>query len=263
MMEFGKIDDPVDASFKAWSDEPEGLGKKCADLALSFTGLVFLPATVAKILHDQFLPDSRFARIEYLFTAIRSKLKDLDAKTESRFQSLESQVEEVKSAKKSIQSKIETPQFEEAVRVACEESARATSVEKVDQFAQILVGSLTPTPWQGPPQDVATMVRDIAQLGPIDLLVLRELEIAFRNIGGSNFNLSNQYTENMQSLRNAITRSALHPDDFYSTCSRLSGFGLALEEVRNPSRMEFWERCFRPTHRGVMPMAYLKGANPS
>jgi hypothetical protein len=36
-----KIDDPIDASFEAFLEEPEGMGRKFTDLALSFTGLVF------------------------------------------------------------------------------------------------------------------------------------------------------------------------------------------------------------------------------
>jgi hypothetical protein len=51
-----RIDDPIDASFEAFPEEPEGLGRKFGELALNFSGLVFPPAAVLKILTDQFLP---------------------------------------------------------------------------------------------------------------------------------------------------------------------------------------------------------------
>jgi hypothetical protein len=71
MTDSGRIDDPVEAAFEAWPAEPADLGKKCAEVALSFSGLVFLPARVLKILKDQFSPDSRFARVNYLLEALR------------------------------------------------------------------------------------------------------------------------------------------------------------------------------------------------
>jgi hypothetical protein len=64
MAEFGKIDDPVDASFGAWPEESGDLGKKASELALSIGGLGFPPAKVFRILKDQFANPSRFARIE-------------------------------------------------------------------------------------------------------------------------------------------------------------------------------------------------------
>jgi hypothetical protein len=78
-----------------------------------------------------------------------------------------------------------------------EEAARAIDLQKIDQFASILIGSLTPEPWYGPAEDVATMIRNVAQLGQTDILVLRELEIAFQDVGWPNFNLVNGYTGNM------------------------------------------------------------------
>src|SRR5713101_4102122 len=100
----GKIDDPVDKSFEAWPEEQGGLGKKASELALSFGGLVFPPAKVLKILRDQFAGPSRFARIEYLFNAIRMQLKIL-----------ESQNPRARGQLAAIEEKLETPQFSEAV----------------------------------------------------------------------------------------------------------------------------------------------------
>src|SRR5438445_56964 len=74
-----RIDDLMDAAQKAWLDEPEGLGKKFSELALSLSGLVFSPFAITKILKDQFLPDSRFKRIKCLLEAVHIWLRALDS----------------------------------------------------------------------------------------------------------------------------------------------------------------------------------------
>lgn len=248
----------MDASFDAWSESAPGLGTKFGELAQSFTGLVFLPAKVLKILKDQFSPESRFGRVLYLLEGLRIGLKRLESETEKKFADAGDQGAKLREQMTSLQSRIETPQFEEAVAIACEESTRATNLEKAGQFASILVGSLTPEPWYGPAEDIGRMIRDLAQLGEIDILILRELETTFEGAGGPNLNGVNDYTGRMPQLRQAITRSKLHPDDFYAVCSRLAGFGLALQEERNNSRMDLPERCFRPTHRGKTLLFYLR-----
>lgn len=64
MSEFGKIDDPVDASFEAWPEEPRDLGQKAGDLALSFSGLDLstVPATAASSGPEVRVADKRLAR---------------------------------------------------------------------------------------------------------------------------------------------------------------------------------------------------------
>lgn len=259
MTESGRIDDPVDASFEAWPDEPEDLGKTFRDLALSFSGLFFDPAAVLKILKDRFLPNSRSARVVYLLEGIRIKLDHLESDTKARFEGVASQVEELRKTMQSFQSKLEKPMFEEAVAVACEEAVRATNLQKINQFASILVGSLTPSAWSEPDEDVATMIRDIGQLGENDIRVLQLLKSAFSRIleGHPNLNVPSAFTENFDLLREALRESGIHTDDFYSSCARLLGFGLALEEVRSGPRMELYDRCFRPTRRGMALLAYL------
>lgn len=246
-----KIDDVVDASFDGWPNDGAGIEKTASDLALSFAGLTFLPAQVIKILSDQFAPARRFSRIEYLFTSIRLKLKQLESE-------ISKADTEFRKKLGDIQERIETRQFERAVAIAAEEAARGADEKTIDRLASVAVGALKPEAWWGPPEDVSTLIRDIAQLSDTDILVLRELSVAMANVGGPNFNLVNGYTGNMQQLRDAIKRTELHDDDFYAVCSRLTGFGLAMEEARNVSRMAPHERCFRPTHRGVTILGYLE-----
>ena len=240
----GKIEDPINASYAAFPDEPDGLGKTFADLTLSFSSLVFSPAAIAKILKDQFGTSSRFKRVEYLLDGFRLGIKGL-----------ESQVGSDREKMKEIQSQIEAPRFQEAVAAACEEAARGSSEKKVVRLAAILTGSLLPGKgnWADPDADLSAIIRDLAQLGDQDLRALGILRTAFAVVitGLPNLNDPNQFTERMQDYRTAIAQAQIQPEDFYGSCSRLSGFGLAIEVLRNPGRMEIHEYCYRPTRRGL------------
>ena len=55
-MTFGKMDDPVEASFEAWQPDSTNLGERLSNLALSLTGIKFVPAKLFQILRDQFAP---------------------------------------------------------------------------------------------------------------------------------------------------------------------------------------------------------------
>jgi len=244
----GKIDDPIDASENAWPDEPEGLGKKFADLALSFLGLVLPPATIVKILEDQFLRENKAARIKYLFDAMAIKLKDVEAKCAGSREKLTE-----------IKARLEEPAFQRAVATACEEAARANDLERIKRFALVLASSPTPGKWSTDGDDIATFIRDLSQLGERDIQVLERLSMAFGNLVLNNPALtdSSVFTMNNQGLENVITQQGLHRDDFYSACGRLVGFGLAIEEPWPPVHTQPHGRCIRPTRRGLSLLHYL------
>jgi hypothetical protein len=248
MTEFGKIDNPVDASFEAWPEDSGGLGKKASELALSFTGLAFTPARVLKILKDQFSNSSRFARIEYLFGGIRLQLKIL-----------ESQIGNAREQMTAVQEKLETEQFSEATSVATEEAARTPSSKKIDQFAAVLVGSLTRDQWSDPNEDISVLIRDIAQLGEKDLRALTILRSVHSSAISTYPNLidPDPFSRETPALKRAIASAGIHFDDFLSTCERLRGFGLAAEVVRNTTQLAPNEYCFRPTRRGLAVLDYL------
>lgn len=244
----GKIDDPVDASFEAWPEEPGGLGKKANELALSFGGLMFPPARVWKILKDQFAGPNRFARIEYLFVAIRMQLKILESQNTSNRERL-----------LAVEGKLETPQFSEAVSAACEEAVRATNTKKIEHFASVLVASLTPNQWADPGEDIGVMIRDIAQLGDRDMKVLSMLETVHVSAITSSPNLyePDAFSRETAALMRDVRSSGIHSDDFLSTCERLRGFGLAVEVLRNTAHMAPHDYCYRPTRRGLAVLSYL------
>ncbi|GEM_PF-2770901 len=249
MADSGKIDNPVDAAFEAWPADPENIGDKVRELALAFGGLFFPPLDAFKILMDQFSISSRFARVEYLFGAVRTQL-----------QILESQIGENQERVKAIQDRIQSAAFREATAVACEEAARAINVRKIDELAAVLIGPLTPNQWADPGEDIGVMIRDIAQLGDKDLKVLATLKTVHSAALSAtpNLNDADSFSRETTALKKAVAKSGVHPDDFLSTCERLRGFGLAAEVPRNSAHMAPNDFCYRPTRRGLAVLTYLE-----
>jgi hypothetical protein len=250
-MTSGKMDDPVEASFEAWQPDSPNLGERLSNLALSFTGITFPPAKLWQILKDQFDKGSRFERIEYLFAGLRLG-----------FQSVQSEIGEVAEQVKAVNVKLEGEPFGEAVSVACEEAARAASNKKIEQMAAVLVGYIgtTPSAWAAPDEDIATMIRDLAQLGDRDIQVLGMLATVHASAVAHTPNLQDpqQFSKETPRLKTAIADSGIHRDDFLSTCERLRGFGLGAEVLRNTSHMGPEDFCYRPTRRGLVLLDYLK-----
>jgi hypothetical protein len=248
MYEFGKIDNPVDASFEAWPEEPGGLGKKFGEIALAFEGFAFPPAKLWKILKDQFATPNRIARIEYLLNGVRLGLKFIDSEIAGDHDWL-----------RAIQERLEGPQFSEAVAVACEEASRATNEKKICQFAAVLVGSVRGSQWADLNEDIPNLIRDIGQLGETDIKVLSILKKVHSSAIATAPNLyePDAFSRETPTLNQAIGVSQLHRDDFLSSCERLRGFGLSAEVLRNTSQMAPHDFCYRPTRRGLAVLDYL------
>jgi hypothetical protein len=247
-MTSGKIDNPVEASFEAWPPDSANFGERASDLALNVVGISFGPAELFQLLKDQFAVGSRYKRIEYLLNGFRLG-----------FQAIRSEIEDRVAQ---VNAKLEGEPFRAAVAVACEESARATSKKKIEQMAAVLVGYVHPTPstWAAPGEDVATMIRDLVQLGDKDILVLGVLATVHASAISHTPNLHdpNAFSAETPTLKTKIAESGIHPDDFLSTCERLRGFGLAAEVLRNTSHMGPQDFCYRPTRRGLLLLDYLK-----
>jgi hypothetical protein len=248
-----KIEDPVETSFSAWPVEPSNLGDRMASVALSLVGIKFVPAKIVQILRDQFAPGARFQRIEYLFDGLRLGFKQVEAEMGG-----------VSHRVEVVNKKLEGEQFREAVAVACEESTRAVNYKKIEQMAAVLVGYIKPTGsnWADPEDDVASLIRDLAQLSDRDVQALQILAKVHSTAISQMPDLGDphQFSKETKNLLKASSESGFHRDDFLSTCERLRGFGLGAEVLRNTSHMGPEEFCYRPTRRGLVLLDYLKGA---
>jgi len=111
-------------------------------------------------------------------------------------------------------------------------------------------------------QELATYLRDLAQLSLEDVRMLRILRdvnaSAIRTY--SNLHDPNPFTQNFASFKTQIAELKIHPDDALSTCARLAGFGLAVEAARNTSFQAPGEHCYRPTKRGLYVLTLLQAA---
>jgi hypothetical protein len=239
----GRIDDPIDASYAAWPDEWEN---QLADVALASISPIFEPAHLLHSLSELFSNKSRTDRISYLLAGFRLKVRELD----SRVGELE---------RENIKAEVDSPQFKEALFLAIEETSRTLNEKKVNRYASILAHSLMPEEQVDLSIDLSTLIRDVSQLGDQDIRVLSILRSIYANVMAQQPNVHdpNPYTEKIGEFRHAIVDSRLHSDDFRAICERLSGFGLAAEVLRNPSRMNFNDFCYRPTHRGLKLLTLL------
>jgi len=94
MREDGKIDSPVDAAFEAWPDKPGDVGEKAKEVALAVGGAFFPPLEVFRILKEQLSIEERFARVEYLFGAVRTQIGMIESeskKDRDRLQALQNE----------------------------------------------------------------------------------------------------------------------------------------------------------------------------
>jgi hypothetical protein len=245
MTQFGRIDDPLDASFAAW---PEEESNRADETALTVGELLSHLVTLGVVMRDRFLSKNRAERFNYLLRGVRLKFIEL----EKRLGGAEEQI-------KAVCTKVASLEFQEAAAAAAEESIRATNLQKIDQFSSILVGSADPTMVADSPADAAVLIRDVAQLTSMDIQVLHHLEEAYGHLFPTypNVHDPNVFTEKFQDFKDAARRSGLHPEEFQSVCERLRGFGFVAEVLRNTSRMAPGDYCYRPTRRGLKLLRLL------
>jgi len=246
-----RFDDPLENSELVWPDEAEN---ELGELALGVSSALFPPAAVFKAFKDRFDQRNREGRAKYFFKALVLKLGTLEREVAASTARLTE-----------IQQRTESREYKEAIYVAAEESIRTASSEKVHEFVSVLVGSLKVNQWAEPNEDIAAMIRDIAQLGERDLKVLRMLETVHATAISTAPNLyePDPFSRETAALMRDIKSSGIHSDDFLATCERLRGFGLAAEVLRNTSHMAPHDYCYRPTRRGLAVLSYLDGASCS
>jgi hypothetical protein len=223
------IDDPYEAIEKQYKDEADPLFEKIMEVVGQFepfTGAV-------NFIRKQFSKEAAVARISALL------------------QQLVSDIQRDQKAIEKINRKMESPEAAETMLAAINETIRTTDLEKIKRFAAILGYTFTSerrTSWD----DAAAYIRDIAQLGDRDIQALQILYSVQKDLFlGRNLALKpNSYTEKNNEVLKLADESGMPRDEFYSRCSRLNGFGLAIEVQRNEARIAPEDHCFRITTRG-------------
>jgi len=203
---------------------------------------------------DYFSKKATNERLEALIEAVNEKTEHLAER-----------VEDCAEAIADIQSRRESPGFAAAFREACVQTLFATEQTKIRRFGTLLGGSLHAKDWVEISGDLTSFIRAIAQLGEKDIKALKLLEAVFLDVIKvyPNMHDPNPFTERAAELLKAARQDGFHPDDFYSYCRRLEGFGLAMEVPRNPSRMAPGDYCFRPTRPGLNLLSLLANREPN
>lgn len=240
-------DDPIDRLLNDPVEDSGGLGTEFGEATLAIFSIYFPYAGLAKVFYDQFSKVKRDSRIKEMLSDLQKAIENIKSTHAAD--------------NRAIQSYLEGPKFRQAFLTACEETLRATDAKKVKQFIAVLAGSVTPNEWSGKDEDFATLIRDLSQLGERDIQVLQVLSFAFKGLMGqpsSQIPEEFLFTNNHESLEREIAKQPLGRDDFYSTCCRLIGFGLAIEEPWPMTRSQPHGRCVRPTRRGLSLLDYLQ-----
>jgi len=148
--------------------------------------------------------------------------------------------------------------FKKAVQVLMEESLRAPTEERAVLLAKAAAHGCFPNHENKHRQeDLASYIRDLAQLGEDDVQMLRLLRNAYKDVFKNDPSLRdpNRFTQHNDSFKHAADKLNIHPDDRLALGARLSGFGLAFEGV---AQME--GHFFRPTRRGFYLLSLLEAA---
>jgi hypothetical protein len=174
------------------------------------------------------------------------------ARFEAFIQELRNQVYRLEAQGRLLKERVESPEFQETLIAAMNETARTTDRERTKRFALIVSGSLDKSRTMKSWDDAAAYIRDLAQLGERDIQALEILYAVQKDLflGKSHPLDPNTYTAKNNDVLELAYQSSMPPDEFYSRCARLNGFGLAIEVQRNDTRVSPGDHCFRLTTRG-------------
>ena len=108
-------------------------------------------------------------------------------------------------------------------------------------------------------------MREVAYLDDGDIQMLQVMEEIYRPAIRNRPDMTdpNEFTLLIAGFLRRTDEVRISRDDVYARCSRLSGFGLAVEVLRSDTRMSLSDRCFRPTQRGLRLLRLLASVAPS
>jgi hypothetical protein len=227
----GKINDPFDAAKSQYPEPPDNV---VGELALRIGGAVIPLIGLANSVRNYYSQKAVQQRLNALTEAVNDKVNATNSDVDA------------------IKAMLDSGQFAEGIRLAIEETWRTTDADKVKRFGAILGNSLAAIGNSDSPQDAAEFIRTVSQLSDRDIQVLDLLCSSSAHLLASYTNPAdpNPFIDVWSAAVRMADEAKLARDDFYSSCKRLEGFGLAIELPRNPSRLNPGDYSFRPTRRG-------------
>lgn len=164
---------------------------------------------------------------------------------------------------KDLLAAIHSDWFKRGLTVLIEESARAANDDHARLLGRAAALGCFPTEQDRYRQeDLATYIRDLAQLGTEDVRMLRLLGMVHRDAVQPPPSRceSPSFRAGFDRYRRAVTEENMDLDDALSLCERLRGFGLASEVPRLDTIQGPDEQMFRPTRRGIYLLSLLLAA---
>lgn len=234
------IDDPLAATA---SQYPEQQKNKVGELALELAGVALWQFKVFNIVRSRILGDYGLERVRALMNAL-----------ETEFHRDHKRVEKAQCDIEALKEKINSPEFADALVLAADEAQRTQRERKVERLGAVLAnGLLSEDDEIVAGDDLVGYIRDLSSLTEGDVQALQFLGDVFKDPIRQRPEMDdpNDFTMLMGSYLRGIAAMGVHHDDFYSRCWRLTGFGLATEVERSPSRMALKDHCFRPSRRGL------------
>lgn len=191
------------------------------------------------------------------FTAER-----VEARAEAFRNELVSTVQEAQLDIRSLASKVEGPDAEDALMTAIRLAMSSARLDKARRFGRVIgtAASEENPVWA----EVAEYIRSLEEISDADLEALKILwkfqRQAYRIVDGSGRHMStdaNDYTENWKNVVGNVQKKGLSKDEWASRCARLMGFGMAVTVEPNAGRQAPDDQCYRLTGRGVRLMQLL------
>ncbi len=232
------IDDEIDAARAAYPEQPKNLLKAALKLAAPFCEA----AGLLDALEELFSVNSERQRVAALLAALERVIRRHE-------ESIQDTSEKIKS-----------PVFIETLLTAVNEAAHTTDLNKVERLARVLGNTLCQPAEKTDWEEAAAFIRDLEELTAEDIEALLILNQVLGDLATtySNLQAPDQFAQRTKAVLQEVHRRGMNPDDFYSRCSRLTGFGLALQVAFIPTSMSPGEYCFRYTLRGRRLLSLLE-----
>jgi hypothetical protein len=197
------IDDPIEAVRRHYLEEQfDPLG-----IALGVLTPIHPLAKVGSAIKKFFSQKEAKARVEALFLATEWYIRNHDKRIED------------------IEEKLEFPVFQETIVIAVNKSVQSASYRKVKRFATILGYEAVYGGTEESLEDAAEFIRTLEELGENDIKALRVLH---RHQIQYKYQDYDTVIDLYRHILPRIEKAGFTKDDFYSRCSRLSGYGLVL-----------------------------------
>ncbi len=231
------IDDQIEAVKKQYPDESDST----FNLILRVAGQFNVLAGVVNTIKQQFSGAAATDKVMALLNVFEQTIRRLERNVER------------------LSAKLESPKFVETLTVAVNETIRTSDRNKIERFAVVLGHSVADLTNAFPLEEASAYIRDLAQLGEADIQAMRILYSVQSRLftGGAVPTDPNPYTQVIKEVFAGVDNARVSREEFYSRCSRLNGFGLAIEVMRNNSRMAPGDHCFRLTKRGAQLVEIL------